>query len=200
MTTLVYNLDLLNELNAKYEKIKFSFSKQQIKHYVAKDFAVGMFNKIFYPSYYKREKLVKFGAIQYVFTFRITDFTFETSELIPTWILYSPNLEFRKDPKLYFDIAKRINSFINGELNYKNKKLLSSLLSDENNYQYYQLPKEIVGNCTVFYSLVYKNMHTNYFLDIGINFAFVNRNISKEIIYVPEDIMQELLNGDNKNV
>ena len=128
----------------------------------------------------------------YVYTFKINNFDPIYGNYTDTWVLYSPDIDFRKDPNLYKEISAKLNDFLDDKLPYKNKKLRSAIASIENSYMYQPLPKEISDKYEVYYNNVLCDNRLCKNIELGLNLAFSNKSLSKEMIYVPDEIIEDL--------
>jgi hypothetical protein len=182
----------INSLNLHYAVLRKTFTKEDILRYISRTTLKDRMINFMSRSHYKRKELFIYGAIMYVYTFKINNFDPIYGNYTDTWVLYSPDIDFRKDPNLYKEISAKLNDFLDDKLPYKNKKLRSAIASIENSYMYQPLPKEISDKYEVYYNNVLCDNRLCKNIELGLNLAFSNKSLSKEMIYVPDEIIEDL--------
>lgn len=197
----IFDLNFINNLNKNYSLLRSTFSKSYLKVLESKQDLKSKMIGFMTPAYYKRKDLILHGAIMYAFTFKINNFDCINSRYIDSWVLFSSDYDFRESPAKYNYFVSKLNDFLQGKSNYKNKKLLSALLSNENSYRYFLLPKELSDDKIIYYSNILIDTQLNKDIELGLNVVIANKAISNEILYLSDDVFKKLTDMENsKNV
>lgn len=152
---------------------------------------------IFSPDKYKRDRLVKTGNIVWARLLEAKMNNLNRNSRFIARMIFSPESCFITDPSLYEEIVDRINCFIeevsSRSNSFKERRLLCALTDDGEEPRYFQLPEEISGK-----HIIYLNTHIlnpdktfnpiNLIKYIPI---FMNKNLSKEVIVVPQSLYSE---------
>ncbi|MEG1565521.1 MAG: hypothetical protein RR342_02115 [Bacilli bacterium] len=191
-----YDLNLLNE---RYNLIKYTFSKEKIKHLESKDFKMGKLNGIFTFRYFKRKDLLLNGAIMYCYTYKIIDSDIDRYYFLDTWLIYSPLIKYRTTPQELSKIYDKLDTFVTTNKQLKYKKLINIITNPLSEPRFIALPKEIAGEEEIYLCYSQVNKSLNKDLDTGVNLILVNKSISKEIIYLSDEVLTLLKENANGN-
>ncbi|MDD5885002.1 MAG: hypothetical protein PUC66_03035 [Erysipelotrichaceae bacterium] len=178
---------LLQEQNKQWQQKVAFLSKEEMAFVSVKDTwrhkRIGIFTK----EYHSRNELIRHGEIVYGYVFQdwSNDLKGEMDPL--TWVLFSPEAKYRKDPTKFQKIAGNLLSFCRKEdVNRKEKRLQKQLKEPLSEAAYVLLPPSLAENDVVYLSIEPRPL--SFFSDFrfGINLFFMARTISKEILYLPE--------------
>ncbi len=172
-------------ISDKRDSLVFNLSDSELKSlFSGKTIKEKMIN-FFTLKGSKRLELIKKGYI--VFGLVFSSSYINNSNLIRTRIIFSPSYELADNKEEMLAIADKINEWVNSvyfkNLTMKEKKLYQALISDEEEPNYVQILESIIGNKSVYLSLVFVNK--DEFLN-GMVPIIINRKISKEILLVPQ--------------
>lgn len=143
---------------------------------------VGVFSR----AYYKRKKLVQIGTLTYGYVFRIRD-NQSKSNPISTWVVFSPEVFFEKNPAEFEYIAQNLNKITSTQKPEKRHRKLKIMVTEPYaEPKYFKVPLELSNNHIVYISHVYYWRDKNPNLKLGMIPIFISENITKEIIYLPE--------------
>lgn len=180
------NYSLLRKtISDKRDSLVFNLSDTELKSlFGGKTIKEKMIN-FFTLKRSKRLELIKKGYI--VFGLVFSSSYINNSNLIRTRIIFSPSYELADNKEEMLAIADKINEWVDSvnfkKLTMKEKKLYQSIISDEEEPNYIQIPESIIGNKLVYLSLIFVNKDD--FLN-GMVPIIINRKISKEILLVPQ--------------
>lgn len=180
------NYSLLRKtISDKRDSLVFNLSDSELKSlFSGKTIKEKMIN-FFTLKRSKRLELIKKGYI--VFGLVFSSSYINNSNLIRTRIIFSPSYELADNKEEMLAIADKINEWADSvnfkKLTMKEKKLYQAIISDEEEPNYIQIPKSIIGNKLVYLSLIFVNKDD--FLN-GMVPIIINRKISKEILLVPQ--------------
>jgi hypothetical protein len=182
---------LINDINANWLVARTSFTKANIAHISDKDTFRGKICGFMTSSYHKRSKLINQGEIYYAYVFKTwTNDNSDNMVRYPTWLLFSPSLTIRENPKLLLEVAKKIQAYTgNGAPDKATEKVMRLIEEPLSDGSYIELPSSLAGNQLVYLSIVYCQMHLNPFFRLGLNLIIAAPSISKEVLYLPEEYM-----------
>lgn len=190
--------EYLDSFNKNYRELLPSFTNVYLAHLQGKDNFKSKLFKVFTKGYYSRKKLISNGAIIYGYTFRINNFDVEKSSHLGTWVMFSPEIYFREQPeeyeKLYFKIMKELES----SNSYKDKRLIKVVKATYNEPSYIKIPSSYCDNHIVYISYVDQYISLNKYINNGINLIYINPSITREILYVSEEIIAKVDSIINK--
>lgn len=182
-------LDQINKINEEYSLIRYKFSDNEYKHFESKDFKEGKLRGFFTPAYHKRKILIKNASILYGYIFRTNDTVDIDSKFIETRSIHSPMYKYRENPCLYVKTLQNLTNFLNSSKSLFYKKYKNALNSKFFECHFLKIPEDMVNGDEIYisYSIVRRKLNKD--VHVGINYFFINKLISKEIMVVPDDIM-----------
>jgi len=180
-----YQKLILDQRKSFNEQCK-SFLKEDFKYATNKakfnEKRVGVFTR----AYYKRKKLIQLGTLTYGYVFRIREQN-SSSQPTSTWLLFSPQAHFEKNPAIYEKTMQNISKIAESRVVEKKYKRLKIMISEPYaEPSYFPVPAEFCDNNILYISHVYYWKEKNPHFHLGITPIFISQNITKEIIYLPE--------------
>lgn len=177
---------ILIEQRQYFNELSKNFLKEDFKFVTNKNTFTEKRVGVFTRQYYKRKKLIQIGSIIYGYVIRIRDEQNE-SHPVSSWVLFSPQSEFEKNPANYEQTMQNLNKIIESEKVERKYKRLKILLCEPYAEPcYFELPKEFTNGDIAYLSHAYFWKSRNPNLKPGLAPIFINQNISKEVIYLPE--------------
>lgn len=146
---------------------------------------------------YKRDRLVKTGNVVWARLLEAKMANLNENSRFIARMVFSPESCFISNPTLYEKIVDNIHSFIDEvssrKTSHKERRLICALTDDSEEPHYFQLPENIAGN-----HIIYLNTHIlspektfNPMNPIKYIPVFMNQNLSKEIIVVPQSLYSD---------
>lgn len=180
--------ELLRKINTNFSEKRLSLNKQDLLFLSGKQNYFGKIHGVFTRDYWKRETLIKAGEIYYAYTFKTYIGDFNIERAYPSWILFSPQNEIQKNPKIYRQIAVKMQEVLKNLKKLKgNEKTLKNILkSDLEEPHYFEIPAPYNLGYLCYLSICYVRPHHFFNFKMGINLVIARQTISKEIIYLPE--------------
>lgn len=183
----------MDTINTSFEKLKIRWldhkdllSKEDMK-IIRKCCSRNFLNQ----AYFHRNLLIKSGQLLPGYVFRSWSGNGSNKNYHPFWVLFSPSSKVFENPSILRDIAHTINNlgdFGGAVLNKKFIKLLNEPLSDAS---YFLVPEELTNGKLVYVSIVYLPPMVGEKLVFGYNPFIINKEISNEIIFLPDIFWDE---------
>lgn len=161
--------------------------KKELQFLTDKDTFRGKCFGFLTSNYYKRKKLVLMGELVYGYTFKTWSNNVTSDNPYPTWVMFSPDSSFLKNPMQYSIVIDRVMDFISNEKLDKKYRKFKTLISEPlAEPSYLIVPSFLTNDRLVYISLVYIRPKQFPSFKEGINIMIMNQNISSEILYLPE--------------
>ncbi len=162
--------------------------RDYLRHLASKDTHKGKIFRMFRPSYWRRENLIREGEVFLGYAFKEYRPDIDV-EIHPTWVIHSPSSKVYDDP----DILKRIRARLEGYVNRDrskcpNKDVYDVMMSRFADHSYVEVPEECSEGILAYISVVFAYKSTNPEVGLGHNVYIGSRGVSKEILYLPKDI------------
>lgn len=185
---IVYNYFMNNYMPLEIVKKEFlnkikTLSKEEL------DIALGFGTKkdkilsLFSIRYKDVIKLVNEGILIYALIYKTEFYLNGNSNFFKSWILFSPTLKFEENPDEYLKFAAKLNYFLENTPK-KYKKLAKKITNKDNDFSFFELPKEYFEE-RILLSTSYSKETITPDLVPGITCCLMNRKLSKKIIILP---------------
>lgn len=179
--------ELLNLQQKAYLEMVKKADKKEMQFLSGKDSFRGKCFGFLTSNYYKRTKLLLMGQLIYGYTFKTWSNDTSLDSPYPTWVLFSPDSYFSKDPMLYATIVDNIVQFVSQKNIAKEYKHFQTMINEPlAEPSYLMVPLFLTDNKLVYVSLVYIRPKQLPSFKSGLNIMIMNQNVSTEILYLPE--------------
>lgn len=180
-------LELITEQNLSWENAKNKLLANDIKKIGDKDTIEGKRLEFLSLRYFKRSDLIKKSSVYFAYTFKEYKPEGGCDHHFPTWLVFSPDLEFKEHPEKLKGICDLlIDMKTRPRKEARNKKLWGILGSNFSEAWYLPLPDEITNGKPVYLQTAYCRLNSTPDLKLGLNLILANQGVSKEVLYLPQ--------------
>jgi hypothetical protein len=177
-------LDLLNE---KFIRRRVSFSKSEYQFILNRESFKDRLKGFLTMRYHRRKKLIKSGNVGFCYTFSLSISKYYNHEFRPSFVLFTPKKTLMCNEKFYLDVLANLYDFQKKKAKTLKESHLQAVLSEKDaEPRYFELPKKITKNELVYLQYVEVNTKHTHNLKFGMNPIIFNKNISDEVIYLPD--------------
>lgn len=177
--------EIIKKQQEHFKKISTNFSKTDVNYITSKSNFREKILELFTVRRTQRKKLMLLGTISYGLVFR----KYEIDDKYPmsTWVLFSPMSKINENPAILQQTYDKVCEIINNKKCGKKYRKLKVMMTE--NYtepRYFMVPPEICGDNLIYLSHVYLWKAKIPSFKLGLNLFFIDKSVSKDIMYVPE--------------
>lgn len=183
---------VLQEIRRNFEQKKLFFTDEDHKFNTSRNYWQGMIHGVFTRAYHKRKDLFIRGHIIYGMSIKSYLTGDAPNHDYSTWVIFSPQIAFEENPLKYYEIADKLNAFLDRKPNNATEQRLKMILEGElSEPQYFELPSDLTNGSLVFLSGCFVRTRHSPSFRLGINLIIIEKTVSKEIVYLPERYFSE---------
>lgn len=182
-------LDLLNE---KFIKRRVTFSKSEFQFVLGRETFKDRLKGFLTLRYHRRKNLIKKGNVGFCYTFSTSINNYYEHEFRPSLVLFTPKKTLMCNEQFYKDVLTNLIDFQKKKVKTLKESHLQAVLNEKDaSPRYFELPKKLTKNELVYLQYIEINTKHNQNLKLGMNPIIFNKNISDEVIYLP-DFLKEV--------
>ncbi|MGI6644794.1 MAG: hypothetical protein ACOX28_03495 [Bacilli bacterium] len=191
--------DYLNELEEKNKKFldyRQSLTKNDLESITSTDRKIFKIKTLFSSRIRKARKMIKQGNVGLVYTFSTSINEYYKDEVRRTLALFSPKKANMTNPDFYQNVlANLLAASKQKKQNFATKRLFAIINEDGSDPRYYKLPTELTNGEIVYLQKIMVNTVLCPDFKMGMNYVIYNRQISKDIVYLPKQINIDKINA-----
>jgi hypothetical protein len=181
------------EFNKLFIEKRILFDKTYFQHLSGKDTTRGRMLGFMSKEYWVREKLWKTGRFVWAYSFKTYSDRLHDDRPYASWVLFSLANEINEKPDILIDVYQKLEQFIQSKkISRKERKLMIALTGKYSEPKYLQIPEIYTKGKLVYLSMVYVFPQHFQKFTLGLHPIIVNYNLTREVMYVPEKLIQSL--------
>jgi len=183
-------LEELKVLNEQLAERRVLWTKDDYRRLSGKNTPAGRLLGFLTPGYRTKEKLWQGGRVIYGYCYKTyTDRDFDHPYL--AWVLFSPMTSFEENPEQYEKVMERLQPLLDTEKpGPHERKLFHALTNPVTEPKYFPLPEPYADGKLIYVSTMYVYPDPMTPMTLGIIPVIVDPSVSREIMYVPKDALE----------
>jgi len=180
---------LLSSFREFFAKRRAFLSKEELLKITQKDTLRRKLQGFLTHDYHQRSKVVLEGEVVEGLVFK--EWSEKENETL-CWVLFSPSKTINEDPNILLDVGAKLVEFSKQKKVQKSEKQLQKALQNKLfDASFMELTPSLVDDKLIYLSKLEKPSQLVYQEGPGFYFFFINPSKSKEILFVPDFLIEE---------